>query len=140
MATFSKSSELQTEDQRTQKTELILSPIHQIKLRLGGYSIWSVSTSRTIYTDLGLEHLIASMQPKKHPEDYSKQSMDSGDGRLAPESLETLDYADESPGAPEEPDGRLQKRSMPTRLDCEELGGLSDPGQRDCSQAWNILE
>ena len=72
MATFSKSSELQTEDQRTQKTELILSLIHQIKLRLGGYSIWSVSTSRTILTDSGLEHLIATMQLKKHSEDYSK--------------------------------------------------------------------
>ena len=54
------------------KTELILSPIHQIKLRLGGYSIWSMSTSRTIHTDSGLEHLIVSMQPKKHSEDYSK--------------------------------------------------------------------
>ena len=67
---FIKSSKLQTEDQRTQKTELILSPIHQIKLRLGGYSIWSASTSRDIYTDSGLEHLIASMQSKKHSEDY----------------------------------------------------------------------
>ena len=26
------------------------------------------------------------------------------------------------------------------RLDYEELGGLSDPGQQDCSYAWNILE
>ena len=52
--------------------ELILSPIHQIKLRLGSYSIWSASTSRTIHPDSGLEHLIASMQPKKHSEDYTK--------------------------------------------------------------------
>ena len=35
---------------------------------------------------------------------------------------------------------RLQKHSTPARLDYEELGGLSDPGQRDCSQAWNILK
>ena len=49
MATFfEKSSKLQTEDR---KTELTLSLIHQIKLRLGGYSIWSASTSCTIYQD-----------------------------------------------------------------------------------------
>ena len=52
---------------------MILNPIHQFKLRLGGYSIWSASTSCTIYTDSGLEHLIASMQPKKHSEDYTKE-------------------------------------------------------------------
>ena len=61
--------------------------------------------------------------------------MDSEDGRLAPEALEALDYADEGPGALEVPDGRLQKFSMPAGLDYEELGGLSDPGQWDCSQA-----
>ena len=77
------------------------------------------------------------MQPKKHPEDYSKQSMDSGDGRLAPEAL---DYADKSLGAAEAPDGRLQKRSMPAGLDYEELWGLSDPRQWDCPRAQNVLE
>ena len=46
--------------------------------------------------DSGLEHLIASMQPKKY--------------------------------------------STPAGLDYEELGDLSDPGRRDCLQAWNILE
>ena len=56
---------------------------------------------------------------QKHSEDYSKQSMDSEDGRLALEALEALDYADESPGALEVPDGRLQKRSMPAGLDYE---------------------
>jgi len=63
---FEKNPKLQTEDQKNQKTELILSQIHQIKLRLRGYSIWCASTSRTIYIDSGIEHLIASMQPKKH--------------------------------------------------------------------------
>ena len=48
---FKKSFKLQTEDRRTRKTELILSLIHQINLRLGGYSIWSASTSRTTYQD-----------------------------------------------------------------------------------------
>ena len=43
--------------------------------------------------------------------------MDSKDGRLSPEALEALDYADESTGALEVPDGRLQKRSMPVGLD-----------------------
>ena len=55
--------------------------------------------------------------------------MDATDGRLALKALEALDYADESPGALEVPDGRLPKRSMPEGLDYEELGGLSDPGQ-----------
>ena len=66
--------------------------------------------------------------------------MDSEDGRFSPEALEALNYMDESPGALEVPDEHLQKRSMPVVLDYEELGGLSDPGQRDCSWAWNILE
>ena len=47
--------------------------------------------------NLGLEHLIASMQPKKHSEDYSKQSVDSENGWLSPTALKMLDYADESP-------------------------------------------
>ena len=66
--------------------------------------------------------------------------MSSEDGQFAPEALEALDYADKSLGALEVPDGRLQKRSMPAGLDYEELGGLSDPGQRDCPRAQNILE
>ena len=66
--------------------------------------------------------------------------MDSEDGKLAPEALEALDYTNESPGALEVPNGCLQKRSMPAGLDYEELGGLSDPGQRDCPGAHNILE
>ena len=62
------------------------------------------------------------------------------DGRFSPEALEALNYADESPGALEVPDEHLQKRSMPAGLDYEELGGLSDQGQRDCPRAQNILE
>ena len=63
--------------------------------------------------DSGLEHLIASMQPKKHSKDYSNHSMDSEDGRLAPETLKALDYANKSPGTLEVPNGRLQKNLMP---------------------------
>jgi len=66
---------------------------------------------------LGLEHLIASLQPKKYSKDCSKQSIDSKPRQWTPEAL----------------DERLQKYSMPARLDYEELGGLSDPGQQDCS-------
>jgi len=39
---------------------------------------------------LGLEHLIASMQPKRSSVDYSKHSMDSNDGQPAPETPEVL--------------------------------------------------
>ena len=44
------------------------------------------------------------------------------------------------PEAPEALDERLQKHPTPAGLDYEELRGLSDPEQRDYSQAWNILE
>ena len=71
--------------------------------------------ARHIYVriDSGLEHLIASMQPKKCSEDYMKHSMDSEDGRPAPGALEALDYANKSPGTLEVPGGCLQKHSMP---------------------------
>ena len=57
---------------------MTLSLILRFNLRLGGYSIWSVSTSRTISEEeiRGQEHLIASMQPEKYSKDYSKHSMD----------------------------------------------------------------
>ena len=66
--------------------------------------------------------------------------MDSEDGQPALEAPKALDYAGRDPEALEVPDRRLQKRSMPAGLDYEKLGGLSDPGQRDCSQTRNILE
>ena len=53
--------------------------------------------------------------------------MDSNPGHWIPGALEALDE-------------RLQKHSTPAGLDYEELGGLSDPEQQDCSRAWNILE
>ena len=56
-----------------------------------------------------------------------KHSKHSLPRKWIPEALEALDE-------------RLQKHPTPTGLDYEELGGMSDPGQRDCSQAWNILE
>jgi hypothetical protein len=34
-----------------------------------------------IKEDSGLEHLIASMQPRKYSEDYSKRSMDFNPGQ-----------------------------------------------------------
>ena len=44
---------------------MILSLILRFNLRLRGYSIWSASTSHTIYDqDFGLEHLTASEQPE----------------------------------------------------------------------------
>src|SRR6185312_3766892 len=51
------------ENKEEKKTEVTLSLILRFNLRLGGYSIWSASTSRTIYDqDLGLEHLTALKQ------------------------------------------------------------------------------
>jgi hypothetical protein len=91
-------------------------------------------------TDSGLEHLIASMQPNKHSKDYPTHSTDSEDGQPAPEAPKVLVCASRSPEVLEVPDGRLQKHSTPAGLDYEELGGLSDLGQRDCPRAQNVLE
>ena len=48
--------------------------------------------ARHIYVriDSGLEHLIASMQRKKHSKDYMKHSMDSENDRPVPEAPEAL--------------------------------------------------
>jgi hypothetical protein len=54
--------------------------------------------------------------------------------------LEAFDEAMEDSWSTRSTRQCLQKYSTPTWLDYEELEGLSDPGQRDCSQAWNILE
>ena len=70
--------------------------------------------------DSGLEHLIASMQPEKYSKDHSKHSRDSKPELRIPEALESTRR-------------HLQKYSTPAGLDYEELGGLSDPGPRDCS-------
>ena len=66
--------------------------------------------------------------------------MDSEDGHPTPEVPETFGYTDRGPKALEVLEEHLQKRPTPARLDYEELEGLSDPEQQDCSRAWNILE
>jgi len=56
----------------------------------------------------------------KHPKHYMS-------GLWIPEAHEALDEC-------------LQKHLTPAELNYEELEGLSDQRQRDCSQAWSILE
>ena len=75
---------------RTPKTEIILSLILRFNLRLGGYSIWSASTSRNISEEeiQGQENLIALMQPGKYSEDYSRRSKDSKTEQWISEALE----------------------------------------------------
>jgi hypothetical protein len=87
-----------------------LSLILRFNLRLGGYSIRSVIfQSHTIQrSNSGHEHLIASMQPSK----YSKK-----------------DFKTELQKKPKTTSKVLEK---PAVLSYEELGGLSDPGPRDC--------
>ena len=113
-----------------------------IQPKARGATPYGAQVSRALYTeeDLGLEHLIASMQSKKHSEDYTKHSMDFEDGQPAPEAPKALDYAGRSPQVLELPNGYLQKHSTPAGLDYEELGSLTDPGLRDCPRARNILE
>ena len=70
---------------------MTLSLILQFNLRLGGYFIWSASTSRTISEEeiRGQEHLIASMQSEKYSEDYSKRSKNSKTEQRNPEASES---------------------------------------------------
>ena len=58
--------------------------------------------------------------------------MNSEDGQPAPEVPETFGCMNRSPEVLEVLKERLQKRMAPAGLDYEELGGLSDPGQRGC--------
>ena len=54
------------------KTEVTLSLILQFNLRLGGYSIWSASTSRTIYDqDFGSLSTSQPRSKRKYLKDYS---------------------------------------------------------------------
>jgi hypothetical protein len=87
-----------------------LSLILRFNLKLEGYSIWSaIFQSNTIQrSNLGHEHLIASMQPSK----YSKKN-----------------FKMELQKKPKTTSKVLEK---PAVLSYEELGGLSDPGPRDC--------
>jgi hypothetical protein len=87
-----------------------LSLILRFNLRLAGYSIWSVIFHRTSYqrSNSGHEHLIASMQPRK----YSKKNFKT---ELQKKPKTTSEVLEE-----------------PAVLSYEELGGLSDPGLRDC--------
>jgi hypothetical protein len=75
----------------------------------------------------GLEHLIASMQPGNYSEDCSRLSKDSKPEQCVSKALESSQRTS-------------SEYSTPAGLDYEELGGLSDPRQQDCSRAWNILE
>jgi hypothetical protein len=65
---------LEDKDKRF-KTNLTLSLILQVNLRLGSYSIWSASSiahKRRLDNYSGHEHLTASMQPRKYLEDTFK--------------------------------------------------------------------
>jgi hypothetical protein len=87
-----------------------LSLILRFNLRLGGYSIWSAIFHRTPYqrSNSGHEHLITSMQPRK----YLKKNFKTELQKKPKTTSEVL--------------------KEPAILSYEELGGLSDPGLRDC--------
>jgi hypothetical protein len=87
-----------------------LSLILRFNLRLGDYSIWSAIFHRTPYqrSNSGHEHLIVPMQPRKYSKKNFKTELQKKP-KTTPEVLEE-----------------------PTVLNYEELGGLSDPGLRDC--------
>ena len=86
-----KSSRLQTEGRRTQKTKLILSLIRWFNLRLGGCSVMEREyiMHHIRRRNLGLEHLIASMQLGKYSEDYSRRSKNSKPEQWIPEAVKS---------------------------------------------------
>ena len=114
------------ENKEGKKTEVTLSLILWFNLRLGGYSIWSASTSRSIYDqDFGvwaLHSLGATTSTCRTAWRIIRNTQKQPEG-----CSDYLKYS-KTPS----------KYSTPTGLGYEELGGLSDPGQRDCSKAWNI--
>ena len=69
---------------------------------------------------LGLEHLRASEQPQ-----VLRGLLDASEGRPRSNQKDCSDYLKHSKTP--------SKYSTPAGLGYEELGGLSDPGQRDCS-------
>ena len=101
--------------ERILKIDLTLSLILWFNLRLGAYSICSARTSHTIYKNSGLEHLIASMQPRKYSEDYLKHSTDSKMTRCKPEAVEALEDAFWSTR-------RLQNSTTKSSGDCQTRG------------------
>ena len=123
------------EDRRTRKTELILSLIFQVNLRLGGYSICNASTSCTIYVKekfrAGAPHsLNAAEEALEELQGLTTYPRCTRSAHCPNRILETLGVSGE----------RLQKHSTPAKLDYKELTGFSDLGQRDFPQAGNILE
>ena len=106
---------------KKKKTEVTLILILRFNLRLRGYSIWSASTSRTIYIKIsGLEHLTASKQPE-----VLEGLLDVSKGRTRSNQKDVLTTWSTR--------RRPAKYSTPIGFSYEELEGLTDPGQRDCS-------
>jgi hypothetical protein len=89
---------------------VILSVILRFNLRLGGYSIWNAIFYRTPYqrSNLGHEHLIALMEPRKYSNKNFKMELQK------------------------KPKTTSEVHKEPAVLSYEELRGLSDPGLRDC--------
>jgi len=79
------------------------------------------------------------MQPKKHSEDVLLEALDGLQGwSTCSRSTQSTRCPDRSPEALEVLEEHLQKGTTPAGLDYEELGGLLDLGQQDCSSGRNI--
>ena len=72
-----------------------------------------------INEDLGLEHLVASIQSRKVLGSLLDVHDEALKDFISTRSIQRMS----------------QKYTAPAELDYEELRGLSDPGQRDCLQA-----
>jgi hypothetical protein len=101
------------------KTNLTLSLILRINLRLGGYSIWSASfIAPHIKEDLKTNQGMSTSQPRS-----SQGSTRKTPSRRSSEELEDA----------------FRSTWEPAVLDHEELGSLSDPEPQDCVHGVLII-
>jgi hypothetical protein len=113
-------SNLLKDKDRRLKTKLTLSLILQVNLRLGGYSIWSVSLiAPHIKEDLTTTRGMSISQRQ-----CSQGSTRKNPSRWSPGELEDASRSTRTPAV----------------LDFEELRGLSDLDPRDCAHSVHILE
>jgi hypothetical protein len=103
---------------RILKIKLTLSLILRVNLRLGDYSIWSASLiAPHIEEDLTTTRGISTSQPQ-----WSQESTRKTPSRWSLEGLEDA----------------FRSTRKSAALDYKELGGLSDPGIRDCAYSLHL--
>jgi hypothetical protein len=111
-------SNLLEDKDRRLKTKLTFSLILRVHLRLWGYSIWSASSiAPHIKEDLTTTRGMSTLQPRCSQGSTRKTHLRWSSGEL---------------------EDTFRGTRKPVVLDYEELGGLSDPGLRDCAYGLHL--